>query len=143
MSHVSRRRLKQKTYEKVHNTFLELMAFPREKKRAHLFLTDVLTRTERLMLAKRLAVIVMLCRGYSGYKIRTALKVSPSTTTRLAAALHKGAFPYLEKLFHYKRTAPWKREAEDFWDTLYKVLLMGMPPRCGRGRWKFLFEEKS
>jgi uncharacterized protein YerC len=143
MSHVSRRQLKRKVLGKVRNTFLELVAFPRDKKNAHLFLSDVLTQTERTMIAKRLAVIVMFCRGYSGYKIRKALKVSPSTTTRLSAALHKGAFPYLEKLFRYKRTKKWEREAEDFWDTLYKVLLMGMPPRCGRGRWKFLFENKE
>lgn len=143
MAHVSRRQLRRKTLGKVQNTFLGLMAFPREKKNAHLFLSDVLTDTERTMIAKRLAVIVMLCKGYSGYKIRAVLKVSPSTTTRLSAALHDGKFPYLERLFNYRRTSPWKREAEDFWDTLYKVLLMGMPPRCGRGRWKFLFENKE
>lgn len=118
------------------------MAVPREPKNARLFLNDVLTPTERIMIAKRLAAVVMLCRGYSGYKVRMALKLSPSTITRLRAELDKGAFPYLESLFESTRSKQQKREAEDFWDVLYKFILMGMPPRVGRGRWKFLFEEK-
>ncbi|TSC83393.1 MAG: hypothetical protein G01um101417_639 [Parcubacteria group bacterium Gr01-1014_17] len=125
------------------DNFVRLMMFPREAKNAREFLGDVLTPTEQQMIAKRLAVIVMLCRGYSGYKIRAALKVSPSTTTRFSAQLENGMFPYLEHLFRGTRSVRREKEADDFWDALYKVVLMGMPPRVGRGRWKFLFEDRN
>jgi len=124
------------------SSFIRLMAFPRTQEKARLFLNDVLTSTERLMIAKRLATIVMLCREYSGYKIHTVLKVSPSTVARLKTRLEEGAFPYLAKLFRGPQQTRHEKEAGDFWDALYAFILMGMPPRCGRGRWKFLFEEK-
>lgn len=143
MSHISRKKLRKKTFQSVEDTFFRLMSFPREAKKSRAFLADVLTPTERLMLAKRLAAIVMLCRGYSGYKIRAVLKVSPSTMTRLNRQLNEGAFPYLEMLFRGTRSVKRVKEAEDFWDVLHKFILMGMPPRCGRGRWKFLFCEKE
>ena len=142
MPHVSKRKLKQKTFWSVRDNFIGLMAFPRGAEKTQQFLSNILTPTERLMLAKRLAVIVMLCRDYSGYKIRMALKISPSTVTRLRTQLENGVFPYLELLFRGTRLTPHKKEASDFWDALYKFVLMGMPPRCGKGRWKFLFEEK-
>ncbi|TSC57391.1 MAG: hypothetical protein Greene041679_336 [Parcubacteria group bacterium Greene0416_79] len=116
------------------------MVVPRAQKDARLFLNDVLTPTERLMIAKRLAAIVMLCREYSGYKIHTVLKVSPSTVARLKTRLEEGAFPYLAKLFRGPQEIKQKKEASDFWDALYTFILMGMPPRVGKGRWKFLFE---
>ncbi len=136
MPHVSKKRLKRDIFERVGDNFIKLMSFPRKEGKARLFLNDVLTPTERLMIAKRLAVIVMLCRGYSGYKIYTALKVSPSTVSRLQTQIEGGAFPYLAQLFGGSQ----KKEAHAFWDALYKFI-KGMPPRVGRGRWKFLFEQ--
>ena len=53
---------------------------------------EMLTGTERLMLAKRLAVICMLGEGVPFEDISTKLKVSSSTVSRLWAAMQKGAF---------------------------------------------------
>ena len=141
MPHISKRRLKQETFRSMKKSFTNLMAAPRNPRLTQLLLNDVLTATERIMLAKRLAAIVMLCRGYSSYKIHMVLKLSPSTVARLEARLENGAFPYLESLFRGSRSKKLLKEAENFWDSLFKIILMGMPPRAGKGRWKFLFEK--
>lgn len=141
MPHVSQRRLKRETFRSMRESFTNLMAVPRNPRLTQLLLNDVLTMTERVMLAKRLAAIVMLCRGYSVYKIHMVLKLSPSTVARLETQLENSAFPYLESLFRGSRSKKLCKEAENFWDSLFKIILMGMPPRTGKGRWKFLFEK--
>lgn len=141
MPHVSRGRMKQDSREKIHRGFFRLVTAMHGTIRPEQFLRELLTPTETVMLTKRLAALVMLCRGYSGYKVHTALKVSPSTTTRLRRRLDDGAFPYIELAFRGYRK---KRavQSDNFLDVLERLLLMGMPPRCGRGRWKFLFDKK-
>jgi len=46
---------------------------------AERFIDDLLTETEKVMLAKRLAIVLLLERGYDYRKIRDVLKVSTST----------------------------------------------------------------
>jgi hypothetical protein len=66
------------------------------------------------------------------------LKISPSTVKRLREQLDEGAFPYLETTFRGYRK---KKEMENFFDGLYKFILMGMPPRVAKGRWKYVFKD--
>jgi hypothetical protein len=33
-----------------------------------------------------------------------------------------------------------EQEKSDLWKILEKILRAGLPPRAGRGRWKFLYE---
>ncbi len=47
------------------------------------FLEALLGPEEQLMLAKRLAIIVMIHEGYSLYKISDSLKVSPATASKI------------------------------------------------------------
>ena len=122
----------------MHEGLFRLVASIHDRKTTKSFLGELLTSTEMIMIAKRLAGLVMLCRGYSGYKVRMVLKVSPSTVIRLREQLDSGAFPYLETAFRGNRK---KRETEDFFDVLYKFILMGMPPRVAKGRWKYVFKD--
>lgn len=133
--------MKQETLEKIHKGFFRLVTAAGGRKNPERFLRELLTPTETVMLAKRLAALVMLCRGYSGYKVRMALKISPSTAACLRTKLDAGAFSGLEMTFRGYR----KRRAgmsDGFLDAIFRFLLMGMPPRCGRGRWKFLFDKR-
>lgn len=82
MPHVSHKKLNKKIYKKIGNQFVEFVLELRSSKDTKNFLTNLLTRTERIMLAKRLAVICMLIRGYSFEVIQQILQVSPSTVDR-------------------------------------------------------------
>lgn len=133
--------MKREALEKIHRGFFRLVTAAGGRKNPEQFLRELLTPTETLMITKRLAALVMLCRGYSGYKVCMALKISPSTAARLRTQLDDGVYSHVETTFRGYR----KKRAgtsDDFLDTLFRFLLMGMPPRCGRGRWKFLFDKR-
>lgn len=54
------------------------------------FLSNLLGPEERIMVAKRLAIIVMLNEGYSLYKISNTLKVSPATASKVSLRVQSG-----------------------------------------------------
>jgi IS30 family transposase len=87
------------------------------------------------MLAKRLAIVVLLVRGYSFIQIGESLGVTPQTITRVWKSLKDGKY---QKIARYARehTKHFKREA--FMDSFIRIIHIGMPPRVGRGRWKSL-----
>ncbi len=62
------------------------------------FLSDLLGYEERIMIAKRLAAIVMLIQGQSLYRIATTLHISPATAQKLAQRLDEGEFTSITKL---------------------------------------------
>ncbi len=92
------------------------------------FLKELLTRTEVLMLSKRLAIVLLIEAGYTDWTIRTKLKVSTSTVQRIRAASETGAFRHVQSL--QKR----KHEREALFDFIEKVASGGLPPRGAR--WK-------
>jgi len=53
---------------------------------------ELLTNTEKIMLAKRLALIVMLGKGHSFEQISETLKISPSTIARFSLAAESGKY---------------------------------------------------
>lgn len=52
------------------------------KRSAATFLSSVLTSTEKTMLMKRLAAILMLHHGYSSYAVEKILRISPTTASK-------------------------------------------------------------
>jgi uncharacterized protein YerC len=55
------------------------------------FFNDLLTPTERIVLAKRLAIAILLAKGYGYAAIRKTLHVSPPTIATVSIALrYKG-----------------------------------------------------
>ena len=66
------------------------------------FINDLLTSTERLMLAKRLMAAVLLLKGYDYIVICRILKISKSTVNLLRRDLERGGDGYrrvFEKFF--------------------------------------------
>lgn len=82
------------------------------------------------MLAKRLAIVVMLLEGYSMYSISQTLKVSPTTVQKVQSAAANGAFadvlPLLKKdITNYKAII----------DTIESILTVGgIMPAYGQAR---------
>ena len=70
------------------------------------------------MLAKRLAMILMLERGYSFSIIQKILKVTPQTIVRL---------------WKITKQSSHKHIISGFWQELEEIVFFGMPPR-GRQR---------
>lgn len=84
MPQVSKRKVERNIEERIFEIFVESFVKLKNKNEAALFLEDLLTPTEKIMLAKRLSVAVLLAKGYDYLKISEILKISSSTIGRVA-----------------------------------------------------------
>ncbi|OIP76810.1 MAG: hypothetical protein AUK16_03085 [Parcubacteria group bacterium CG2_30_44_11] len=68
------------------------------KEKTDTFLSDLLGYEERIMIAKRLAAIIMLIQGQSLYRVAITLHISPATAQTFALRLEAGEFTSITKL---------------------------------------------
>lgn len=83
MSQVSRHKLDNRTEKELLHTIHTVLAKMTREHDIDDFLKTFLTETERTMLAKRLAVILLLKQGFSDTEIATSLHVTRVTVSRL------------------------------------------------------------
>lgn len=83
MSQVSRKSLSKDTEEKLFSIFFSSFAKLSKSSDIQKFLFDLLSPTERIMLAKRLAIAYLLTKGYRYETIKETLKVSQETIARV------------------------------------------------------------
>jgi len=79
MAQVSRRFIKPKVQERIISLFLSSIVLTGSQEAAASFIDDLLTPTEKIVLAKRLSVAFMLLEGYDYESIKDTLKVSSPT----------------------------------------------------------------
>lgn len=133
MPHVSSKKLKKEFLQKLYRELGEAMENSAKRSWFKFFLQDFLTKTEKIMLAKRFAVICMLEQGIPPSYIAEALGMSPATIHRMSLRHEVGRYQAILRTI--------KKNDKDLWQILEKILLGGLPPRAGRGRWKFLYEK--
>ena len=83
MPRVSPRPLKKEIEKEITENLMWVFSQLKSEPAAKDFLDDFLTDEERLMLAKRLAVIYLLKEGFSYGKISEALKITPVTIGKI------------------------------------------------------------
>ncbi len=98
-----------------------------KEKDMNLVLKEVFTKTESIMLAKRLTIIYLVHEKKATLDICDTLQVSPSTVARIELAYEAGQYKQLTKLF--------KKLEPKFWDMVEAILSI-VPPMIGRGRYK-------
>ncbi len=127
MPHVSRRRVKRKVFVKLNEGLIDTLADLHSRAEFSRLTKDLLTPTERIMLSKRIAIILMLKRGYSFRTIVKTLQVTQQTVVRFWKMLKHGKFSYLK---------PNKKNSgeKNFLEVLEKIFQANLPPR-GKGRW--------
>ena len=140
MPHVSRKKIKKEIATELADQFLTFLSLAQTKKEARILANELLSQTERVMLAKRLATVVLLIRGYSFTQIEDALGVTRQTVIRIWKAMKEGKY---DKITRYAREHTKHFKQETFMDELIRVIHFGMPPRAGKGRWKFLNKSLS
>lgn len=87
MTHVSRRKLSEETKNLLANILLASLSNA-NKKDLELLLKIILTKTEQVMLAKRLAIIYLLNEDQTVDNISTLLKTTPQTVQRIKLQLN-------------------------------------------------------
>lgn len=79
MPRVSRKILHPTVKAKIHELLLDCISRCRDQKTTARFIDDLLTETEKVMIAKRIAVALMILKGHPSIKIEETLKVSGQT----------------------------------------------------------------
>jgi uncharacterized protein YerC len=90
MTQVSRKPIHKDVYYSIRDDFIWILSSLRSQDETKAFIYDFFTKTERLMLAKRLAIAMMLHRSHSYEDIKFILHVSTSTINRVANWLDSG-----------------------------------------------------
>ena len=112
MSQVSNRKLGKQIEEEVYNTFWSNIAKLTKKDDVELFFSDLFTKTERVNFTKRLAIAILLFKGYDWVNTREILKVSFGTIAKVAAKKNASGYKlFFEKL---EKEQQWKK----FWNNL-------------------------
>jgi len=91
MAQLSRFKLDRKTQNEILENFFKSFSDLRTNDQVQLFIDDLLTRTEKIMLSKRLAIAVLLHSGTSYQEIKTTLKVSGATIASVNNSLNQGS----------------------------------------------------
>lgn len=135
MPHVSSRKLKKQIFVGINKHFVRAIADLKSSKDAKEFVDELLTDTEKIMLAKRLAIIYMISKGYSFGIIQKALKVTPATVDRIKDKMkHRSYGSIVRKIKQSERGGGfWCKFGEfiaDFIDAMF------VPH--GRGRWSHM-----
>jgi uncharacterized protein YerC len=127
MPHISKQKIKEETNKIILSEFTKFVLKLKYQKSDIGFFEDFFTKTEQVMLAKRLAIIALLLKGMSPYAIHKNLKVSPSTVDRMKRKLVTKNFRGFEE--QLKRFLGLPNSTND--------LLFGfMPMLQNKGMWK-------
>jgi Trp operon repressor len=114
MPHISKKHLESEEFYKIYDELINIFDKASKKSKSELVLQEFFTRTEKVMFAKRFAVIVMLSKGLSTYEIANKLAMSPATTDRMSLKFEKGDYDSLVKLL---------ASSGDIWERIELMLL--------------------
>lgn len=135
MPHVSKKKLKKKTFNRLFDKFLLTFENAHKEHNFGSIVHELFTDTEKIMLTKRLIIILLLSKEIPQHRIVSALYVSPSTVAKMSLLVEIGKYNSIIKITSRKNVG--------FLD-LIEFLLSGggiMPPIAGRGRWKRIFKD--
>ncbi len=134
MVHVNRNILPSKENDRLFKQ-LDRTLGEMDQKSISIFLHEILGHEERLTIAKRLGAIILIHEGLSEYRAARLLKLSPTTTGKIAKGVRTNAFTGTLSLLKKN-----KRHYIALLKTLDMILHVGglMPHRTGLDRYRNL-----
>ena len=105
MTRISRYKLKDYVYEKMFVLLFEVVSNSRDKKIFNQLIKDLLSPTERIMIAKRVVLVYLLLQEIDYRMICDVLKVSNTTVSKFKLLMEKseGIVPILTKTIRNER----------------------------------------
>lgn len=133
MGRVSKRKIDSEIEERIFEIFWDYLATLRDPKDIHEFLISLLSFTEQTMIAKRLAIAVLLNRGYNYEQIDQTLKVSKSTVGAIHKQILIGASGYQKAIQRISN----KENLEKFLNNVEEIAIkLSGPKSYGSAAWK-------
>ena len=133
MPHVSSNRLDDEKRKALYREFVKALEKAFDAEKGFGVMQEFLTFTEKEMFAKRLAVIALLKKNISVYKISSVLKMSRVTIDTMSAKYEAGRYDLII------RTALKEKGVLDILDDIVENLNTAgglMPPYVGRRKYK-------
>ena len=115
MPHISQKKLSANTRLNLEKHLYILLRNTGSQTRIRV-LEELLTKTEVIMLAKRIGILLLIKKGISLYKISELLNVSPSTAERFKNAVESGKYRYTSDWV-------WKNSREGSFDALLESIV--------------------
>lgn len=130
MPHISKRKLNPRVLKKLFEKLLSLLEKAQNKKRMYSVLSELFTHTEKVMLAKRLGIALLLASSLPQEKIVKILKVSPTTVSKMSLKMEIGKYKSILEVS--------QKEKIDIEKLVWNILTVGgiMPPKVGRKYWR-------
>ncbi len=129
MPHVSSKKLDNKFSSKLFGKLLGILGRAQNGNVLPFVADELFTDTEKIMLAKRIAAILMLDNDIPQQKITEMLLMSPSTISKISLKIELGKYDSILKIS--------KQEKTDMKKLVCDLLTVGgiMPPKVGRRYW--------
>ncbi len=129
MPHLSSIELDKKLSDKLFNDLLDILNRSRKIELMSGVINELLTETEKLMLAKRIAIVLLLNANTPQSSIADILKVSTSTIAKTSLKMEQGRYRFILNTS--------KKDKDDFERIIYDIMTVGglMRPKVGRKYW--------
>ena len=108
MAQVSRRPVDRKVEARMYEILWQSLAKLDQQDKVGRFLKDLLTPTERVMVAKRLAIAILLNKGWGQESIDKTLKVSGATIQSIRRILSDSGEGYRQVIEQLSRDESWE-----------------------------------
>lgn len=138
MPQVSKYPISKVVVERIFDVFIKTLVSVRNKNEADNFADDLFSPTEKIMLAKRIAIAFLLLKKYQYRKISKILRVSLNTIASVNLSLKYGKEGYRKIL---ERIAKEENLEEFFGKTIEKLLSLPAAATKGGGTWRYLRNE--
>lgn len=126
MTKVSRRFLDKELWNRIFEIFVKTLADLKTPIDVQNFLEDLLSPTEKVMLTKRLAIAILLAKGYTYDEIDDKLKVSRSTIMNVSFWLKYGKSGYAKSVEKIIKN----QNRDTMIDKIDEILLQLSPPKA-------------
>lgn len=134
MVRISRFKLRREVLEKLFDLFFEVVGKKGDREEFRKVIIDLLSPAERIMIAKRVAIIYLLLKQIDYYNICNVLKISPSTVAKFSLLMEKsqGIVPTFKKIVTKEKVGEF---LEEVFNTLFAPGVPGI-------NWKAAWERK-
>lgn len=137
MAQVSKYPISQAVYEQIYELLLKVISDSRSNDESKELLDDLLTPTEKIVLAKRLAIALLLMKKYTYENIKKILRVSQPTIALVNITLRykgRGYKQFTDKILR-------EEKIRKIWEKIEDSVLSTMSHGKGSGPWRYLKQE--
>jgi uncharacterized protein YerC len=138
MSQVSKYPISDQVLSKIFETFLSTLTRIQNPSEADSFIHHLLTPTEKIMIAKRLFIALLLLKGYQYREISEYIKVSTSTVASVHNSIKLDGHNYTSILEKILRDIQFKEFIAEVGDVALTPLARS---GIGSGTWRYLKSE--